>query len=103
MKMNDLLNDVSTYKLMDKYNDDEVFKKSKKFTKKYEKNLTAKEAKFISDFEYKSSNIYGLPKIHKCEEIIAAIKEQNDEYITITAPASLTFRPIIAGPVCPTS
>jgi hypothetical protein len=51
----------------------------------------------------KSSNIYGLPKIHKCKSIIDAIHEQNASYIHTNDRKDLKFRPIIAGPNCRTS
>lgn len=44
-----------------------------------------------------------MPKIHKSQEIKKAIVEQKSSYIRIVAPSDLTFRPIVAGPQCPTS
>ena len=65
--------------------------------------------KFISLFEiskyiftYKTSNLYGLPKIHKSTSITTAIKEQNADYIKLPLPPNLKFRPIVAGPASPT-
>ena len=48
------------------------------------------------------SNFYGLPKIHKSVTIIQAIEEQNTEFVNIGEVEDLKFRPIIAGPACPT-
>ncbi|CAG2206353.1 unnamed protein product [Mytilus edulis] len=44
------------------------------------------------------SYFYGLPKIHKSEEISNAISEQNSEYIELLTPNDLKFRPIVGGP-----
>jgi len=57
---------------------------------------------YTQDFEAKTSQLYGLPKIHKSKLIIKAIEQQNQEYIEIANPNDLKFRPIVAGPSCPT-
>ena len=46
---------------------------------------------------------YGLPKVHKCNQIKSAIVNQKLEYILCENPADLKFRPIVAGTACPTS
>jgi hypothetical protein len=76
-----LLKDTSTYNKLNGNKDNEVMKKIRDFCKKYSKSLTKEEVKFISEFDPTNSNIYGLPKIHKCIEIIEAIKTQNSEYM----------------------
>ena len=37
-----------------------------KYIEKYKSNLTEKEADYLLNFESKTNNFYGLPKIHKC-------------------------------------
>ena len=69
---------------------------------KHEKCLTKKEYQFITDFDWKSSNIYVQPKIHKSKEIIEKVKNHNNIYLEMTPPADLKGRPIIAGPNSPT-
>lgn len=97
------LSDTNTYKqLPSTHSDISVMNKVTKFTQKYNNRLTKKEIKYLTDFQYKSSQIYGLPKIHKSENIIGAIEKDNSEYIKTNAPIDLKFRPIIAGPQCPT-
>lgn len=54
-------------------------KKIKTFTKKYTRSLTKDEVKYSSGFEFKSSNIYGLPKIHKSKTIINQIKMEDTD------------------------
>ena len=41
--------------------------------------------------------MYGLPKIHKSQEIEDKVKEHPANCITVTHPSDLTMRPIIAG------
>lgn len=98
-----LLNDETTYEKIHQDREHEAKKKLEKFVKKYDKILTKEEQKFISDFDMKTSNIYGLPKIHKSKQIIDAINTQNSAYIHTKDVTDLKFRPIIAGPTCPTS
>ena len=62
-----------------------------------------KEIDYITNFDHRPSNIYGLPKVHKYKEIIDAIKQRPAECIKIVCPESLTMRPIIAGPHSVTS
>ena len=56
--------------------------------KKYQNELTKKESDCIQNFTYKTSNFYGLPKIHKSTSITTAIKEQNADYIHKTTTTS---------------
>lgn len=65
-------------------------------------SVTDKETLFLTDFEYRDSVFYGLPKIHKSKIIGEAIKIQNSDYITCLKPEDLTFRPIVGGPKSPT-
>lgn len=65
--------------------------------------LTEKEKDFMLNFDCESSSFYGLPKIHKSEIIQTKCKEHNTEYIEVTDPEDLHFRPIVAGPHCETS
>ena len=69
---------------------------------KYKDDLTKKEYTYITNFDFKSSNLYVLPKIHKNEAIISKMKEANKEYIKMEVPPDLKARPIVAGPNSPT-
>lgn len=102
-KMEEMLHETSTYKHLIQQNDDSVMKTIEKFVTKYKNVLTEKEKKYLVDFDNRNSNLYGLPKIHKSDQIKKAIIEQNATYVKVTTPADLTFRPIVAGPQCPTS
>ena len=51
---------------------------------------------------WKSSNIYVTPKVHKNKQIIKMCKKSNSEYVHMSVPSDLKGRPIIAGPEAPT-
>ena len=102
-QMDKMLGNTDTYKQLSHYKENDVKKKLEKFVKKYSKCLTSSEQKYISSFDMKTSNIYGLPKIHKSKMINDAITAQKSEYIHVKNVEDLKFRPIIAGPICPTS
>ena len=69
----------------------------------YSHNLTEKEVSYVCYFDFKTSGIYGLPKIHKSKIICQEAKVQKKPYIRVLRPADLKFRPIVAGPRCPIS
>ncbi len=100
-KIRDMLGDTTTYKIIDTNIDRSTMNKIKALIDKYD-CCTDKERNYLTTFDYRTSQFYGLPKIHKSQLIIKAIEEQNCEYIEISNPADLQFRPIVAGPTCPT-
>jgi hypothetical protein len=71
--------------------------------KKYKACLTTDEINYLTKFDCKEANLYGLPKPHKSLLIKAAIENQNSELIEIFSPQDLKIRPIIGGPASPTS
>ena len=73
------------------------------FCRKYQNNLTKDEINFISKFDAKESNFYGLPKVHKSVIIKEAIQAQKSEVIKVPSPSDLKIRPIIGGTSSPTS
>ena len=74
-----------------------VHRKIKALTDKHSSELTSKEIDYLTNFEYRTNNMYGLPKIHKLQEIKNKVKEHPANCITVTHPSDLTMRPIIAG------
>ena len=103
-KIMELLNDDTTYKEINNENiEKKIVIKIKRLVRKYADHLTEKETEYLTNFEYKSSNIYGLPKVHKCNEILSNSQHNPKEYVVMNCPKSLTMRPIIAGPQCVTS
>jgi hypothetical protein len=101
-KIAETLADIDTYKEISNNVDKITVNKINKLVQKYELMLTKKEKDYLQDFESKTSNFYGLPKVHKSQEIIQAIKSQQKSYLRIIRPTDLKFRPIVAGPSCPT-
>ena len=70
---------------------------------KYKGNLTKNERKAITKFDYKTTNIYGLPKIHKSKIVKEAIKNSDSTYLHLRDPVDLDFRLIFGGPNNPCS
>jgi hypothetical protein len=70
---------------------------------KYQSELTKDETNFLTNFDFRESNFYGLPKIHKSQIIKDAVREQSSEVVSILSPQDLKIRPIIGGPASPTS
>jgi hypothetical protein len=102
-KIEELLSDSDTYtELTDGNEDDKIMLKLKKLTKEHNHELTKSETDYIQNFTYRTSNFYGLPKIHKSKEINDAVQKQNSDYIKLPPPDDLTMRPIVAGPSSPT-
>ncbi|CAI9717422.1 Hypothetical predicted protein [Octopus vulgaris] len=82
--------------------DHHITKKINHLVSKHYNSLTDNGRDYITNFEPKPSNFYGLPKIQKSEDIQQAVREQGSEYIQVLYPKDLKLRPIIAGPACPT-
>jgi hypothetical protein len=101
-KIMEMLGDTETYKEIPNCIDRKTLVKIEALLTKYNSELTEKERDYLINFESKNSQFYGLPKIHKSSEIIEAVKTQNQPYIKILRPSDLKFRPIVAGPSCPT-
>ena len=77
--------------------------KLKTFVKKYKDMLTSSERRAIVNFDYKTTNIYGLPKIHKSKIIEKALPDNKSGYLHICNPKDLSFRLIFGGPKNPCS
>ena len=100
--MLEMLMDKSTYETIKNNEDRTIVNKIKRLCQNSHVALTKSEENYLTSFEPKTSQFYGLPKIHKCPEIINAINESNSEYVKVENPPNLKFRPIVAGPACPT-
>ena len=101
-KILEQLNDRNFYREIDGNMDKTTMQVIGRLVTKYQNHITDKEQNFLLQFEVKTSNFYGLPKIHKSMEIQDAISQQNNAYVYLHSPADLKFRPIVAGPQCPT-
>ena len=97
-----LYNNYDYYKQLDQNPYKDIKKKYISFLKHHETELTKKEYDYLWNFECKTSNFYGLPKILKSKEINEACKSSFSKYVELELPDPLPFRPIIAGPMCET-
>ena len=95
-------NDENYYKLDTNSGEKTSKKKYKDFLEQHESGLTKKELDYLTRFEIKDSNFYGLPKVHKCKEIQEDCTTLKTGYIEMPQPETLKLRPIIAGPSCQT-
>ena len=96
------LTNTDFYQELSSNEDRKTICKIKRFTSKFAENLTDKEADYLTNFEVKTSNFYGLPKIHKSKEIQEGLKDKSSFYVKLPRPSDLKLRPIVAGPVCST-
>ena len=78
------------------------FSKLNRLIDKHAKCLTKREHKYLTHYQWKSSNFYVIPKINKCQEILKEIKKSNKICIQIKPPNSLKGLPIRAGRNSPT-
>ena len=83
--------------------DDKVTQKVKNLTQLYDTKLTEKGIRYLADFDYRTSNFYGLPKVHKSRLIITETLSTKSKLKEVNRPHDLTFRPIVGGPIFPTS
>ncbi|CAG2218796.1 unnamed protein product [Mytilus edulis] len=101
-KIQEQLNDKQYYRELNDNMEKKTKRNINKLISKFPHCTTEKEVDYLTKFEVKTSNFYGLPKIHKSKEVETAVQQQNCAYIEINSPKDLKFRPIVAGPQCPT-
>ena len=65
---------TSTYRTADKNSDILVHQQLRELMEKYRHCLKEKEFSYIVDFDWKTSNFYALPKIHKSKKIIESVQ-----------------------------
>ena len=67
------------------------------FVRRYSRMLTPKEKRAITDFDYKSTSIYAVPKIHKSKLIKDALINCTSNCLLLRRPCDLTLRVIFGG------
>ena len=97
-----MLEDNSYYEKINNYSQKKIIQKLIVLINLYRKCLTDKECDYITNFKCKTSNFYGLPKIHKSSIISDACKESSSVCVNVIRPHDLKLRPIVAGPSCET-
>ena len=76
-----------------------IMEKLNSFLEKYKSRLTSKEFQCLSYSDYKLSNFYMLPKLHKSVEVNSVVEAERKEYIHIPGGVTdLDGRPIVSGP-----
>ena len=85
---------TSTYERADDGANQEVHKKLIKLCEKHNTCITGNEKKAILKEDWSESQFYVLPKIHKSQNILAHISQQNKDYVHIPFPDDLKGRPI---------
>ena len=100
-KIDELLSEHDRYEEVEGNLDKKCMNKIDKLIQETDSYITRKEKEYLTKFEYKTSQFYGLPKIHKSDIITKSITDQNSHYIQAENPDDLKFRPIVAGPACP--
>ena len=99
---NEHLQDTNTYRPIFKYEVKSTLNLINRFCKRFSNCLTTKEAKYLSKFSADIPFIYGLPKIHKIENINFNIMDEYG-YMKTIIPDSLKLRPIISSEKGPTN
>ena len=101
-KISEMINDKSTYREIESDNNRKIMNKIHKLTEQFHTWLKEEERDYIINFEYKESNLYGLPKVHKCKSQKDEIDRCKSEYIVLKGPTDIKFCPIVASPSSPT-
>lgn len=99
--LQDHLNSI-TYRPAELNSDTKVMKHLTSLMDKHRSCLSDKEYEYITSYEWKTSNFYILPKIHKCQAIIDKVQTCDSEYVQMAMPPDLKGRPIVGGPQSPT-
>ena len=85
---------TSTYSIEPVNSDQKVFRDLTKLVEKHWNCLTEKETQFIINKDWKSSNFYVLPKIHKNDKIAETFTAAHNNYAEMDTPNELKGRPI---------
>ena len=93
---------TETYEKVEPNADTVCFVKLRELMHQHRDCVTDKEFKYITNFDWSTSNFYGLPKIHKCKSIIQEVQQCNSAYLHMETPNDLKVRPVVAGPNAPT-
>ena len=99
--MTDHLN-TDAYKKVEAKSDIKVKEKLDDLIEKHLQCLTKNEINYCKTYECKTSELYVLPKVHKCKSILAKIPNNSGDVLHLVDPPDLNARPIIAGCTTPT-
>lgn len=95
--------EIRTYLKINQNLDYKVMEDLKNFCNKYIHILSDSNIDFLTKFQWKTANFYGLPKVHKSKTILNAIENQKSYIIKVDTTDDLKIRPIVGGWASPTS
>ena len=81
--------ETNTYETVPSNSDLLVFKNLNMLDEKHKDCLTRKEYQYLKNHQWKSSEFYVLPKIHKCNEIINNVQQSRSTYLQMDKPDDL--------------
>ena len=93
---------TNSYEKVELNSDETLIQDLKALIHKHYTCLTEKEREYIKNDEWKTSEFYIMPKIHKCPSIINAISQCTSDVVSVPDPPDLKGRPIVAGVNTPT-
>ena len=99
-KIDDHLADLGSYERLPNYNESQIMKKVEKFAENWKNTLKQKERLYITKFDKKTANFFGLPKIHKSVKIKQVTENSESETGVVDIPQELVdldFRFITGG------
>ena len=91
-----------TYVKVEDDADKKTMKDLIKLVDEHSECLTTAEMEFVKDPNWRSSEFYIRPKIHKCKSVLEEIEKNPQHVIDMNGAADLVGRPIIAGTHSPT-
>ena len=89
--------DPNTYVKIDSNSEKKFFSKLNRLIDKHAKCLTKREHRYLTHYQWKSSNFYVMSKVNKCLDILEEIEKSIEIYIQMKPPTSLKGRPVIAS------
>ena len=94
---------TDSYEKVDTNCDEIVMQQLSSLLTKHSTCLTEKEIDYVTNDDWKTSEFYVLPKVHKCKAIIERVQKCTEDVVTgITDPPDLKGRPLVAGCSTPT-
>ena len=94
---------TDSYEKVSQDRDETVMDQLKELVDRHSSCLTKKEKEYMINEEWRTSELYVLPKVHKSKSIIEAISRARTDVINdVTDPEDLKGRPIVAGCSTPT-
>ena len=98
--VNTIISGTEYYEKLDKDLQKDTLQRYNNFLKNYQNHLTKKELDYLENSEVKTSQFYGLPKIHKSKTVSDIYKCTYYSYVEIRGVADLKLSLTVVGPSC---